>query len=297
MDERRVGVLGATSLVGEHLIAYLIKNCWRVTAFTRRVIVPKTVFQAQISWQSLAKLDYDKINVAQMPIPYWVCVAPIWVLPDYFDLLIALGARRIVCLSSTSRFTKNDSSDLQERQIAQKLVQSEELLRTWANSSAIEYIILRPTLIYGYGRDKNVTEMARFIRRFGFFPLLGTAKGLRQPIHVDDVVFACFAALDTLNLKNCSYNLAGGEVLPYRDMVIRIFEKLNRRPYLLTIPSWCFRFFMASIRWIPRYRYITPAMVERMNQDLQFDYSEAQRDLHFSPRQFRLTVEDLPGTN
>ena len=297
MDERRVGVLGATSLVGEHLIAYFIKNCWRVTAFTHRAIVPKTVFNAQISWKSLAKRNYDKTNVAQIPIPYWVCVAPIWVLPDYFDLLIALGVRRIVCLSSTSRFTKNDSSDLQERQIAQKLMQSEELLRTWANSSAIEYIILRPTLIYGYGHDKNVAEIAKFIQRFGFFPVLGTAKGLRQPIHVDDVVFACFAALGALNFKNCSYNLAGGEVLPYRDMVIRIFERLNRRPRLLTIPFWCFRFFVAGIRWIPRYRFMKLAMAERMNQDLQFDYSEAQRDLCFSPRHFRLTIEDLPGTN
>ncbi len=63
------------------------------------------------------------------------------------------------------------------------------------NKQGVEWVILRPTLIYGHGRDKNITEIARFIRRFGFFPLLGKANGLRQPIHVEDVAEACFAAL------------------------------------------------------------------------------------------------------
>ena len=168
-------------------------------------------------------------------------------------------------------------------------------MQTWAATHGVKWIILRPTLIYGYGHDKNITEIARFIRRFGFFPLLGSAKGLRQPIHVEDVASACYAALDTLNLTNRSYNLTGAETLPYREMVKRVFEALNHPPHMLTVPLWLFQIAAWGLSWLPRYRNWTSAMAERMNQDLTFDCSDAKQDLNFSPRSFKLTAEDLPG--
>lgn len=294
MNEQQVGLLGATSLTGQCLIRHLIQNDWRITAFSRQSIAQDALLHRQISWQ---QLDRNKIGAVSGGIPNWICAAPIWILPGYFDFLAAHGVRRIVALSSTSRFTKDTSSDPHERKIAQKLAHSEILLQTWASAHAIEYVILRPTLIYGYGRDKNITEIAKFIRRFGFFPLLGGATGLRQPIHVEDVALACFFALSAFNLKNRSYNVAGGEALPYRDMVKRIFEKLDRQPRMPTIPLWLFQFAVRGIGCLPRYRHLTFAMAERMNRDLQFDYSDARRDLHFSPRPFNLTTEDLYGAN
>ncbi|UJP05253.1 MAG: NAD-dependent epimerase/dehydratase [Nitrosomonas sp.] len=297
MNERHVGLLGATSLVGERLITALIRHHWQITAFTRRPITPDKIHSPQISWQQLTCTDATRSDTAQLPIPYWICMAPIWVLPDYFDFLVTRGIRRIVVLSSTSRFTKNASSNPQERALARKLSHGEALLQTWANSHTIEYIILRPTLIYGYGRDKNITEIAKFIRRFGFFPLLGAADGLRQPIHADDVAFACLTAIRALNLKNRSYNLAGGEILPYRDMVKRIFERLGRRPCMPEIPLRLFQLAVGVVKRLPRYRHLSSTMAERMNQHLQFDYSEAQQHLNFHPRAFHLTTEDLPVAN
>ena len=96
-------------------------------------------------------------------------------------MLERYGACRVVALSSTSRFTKDDSSDPEEQAIALRLADAEARVQAWAASHGVEWVILRPTLIYGLGRDKNIAEIARFIRRFGFFPLFGKAKGLRQP--------------------------------------------------------------------------------------------------------------------
>jgi hypothetical protein len=36
-------------------------------------------------------------------------------------------------------------------------------------------------------------------------------------------------------------------------------------------------------------------MAERMNRDMVFDHSEAQRDFGFNPRAFALTLEDIPS--
>jgi hypothetical protein len=43
------------------------------------------------------------------------------------------------------------------------------------------------------------------------------------------------------------------------------------------------------------FRNWSAAMAERMNQDLIFDHAEASCDLNFSPRNFGLNKEDLPG--
>lgn len=292
MNEQQVGLLGATSPVGECLLQQLMQNHCHITAFSR---YPATQIHPQITWQQLNTINPAKIDAEKNKIPVWLCVAPIWILPAYFDLLLAFGVRRIVVLSSTSRFTKNTSFDVNERKIALQLIEGEELVQTWAITHKVEWIILRPTLIYGYGRDKNVAEIAQFICRFGFFPVFGAANGLRQPIHVEDVASACFYAISTSNVTGRSYNLTGGETLPYREMVKRVFEALDRTPRLLTVPLWFFRTVTWGLRWLPRYQHWTAAMAERMNQDLIFDSSDTRRDLNFSPRPFKLTTEDLPS--
>lgn len=280
-----LGVLGATSLVGRVLMAEPMLAAWQVTAFSRQQM-PQ--LSENVSWQQL----YFTSQVVQS-IPYWICVAPIWVLPEHFALLESCGARKVVALSSTSRFTKDQSADLQEQQIAKRLADAEELVQSWAAHHGVQYVILRPTLIYGLGQDKNISEMARFIRRFSFFPLFGKAKGLRQPIHAEDVAAACVAALQTPDAANRSYNISGGETLTYRDMVTRIFTALGRRPRLITVPLWSFRLAVSVLRCLPRYRHWSTAMAERMNQDLVFDHIEAARDLGFKPRGFKLAAEDL----
>jgi nucleoside-diphosphate-sugar epimerase len=216
------------------------------------------------------------------------------VLPDYFALIEAAGARRVVVLSSTSRFTKVGSGDMAEQATVAQLIEGEARLQAWAESRGIEWVILRPTLIYGLGRDKNINEIARFIRRFGFFPVLGEAMGLRQPIHAEDVAGACVSALQAPGAANRAYNISGGETLSYREMVVRVFAAVGRRPRVLTVPLWAFRLAVSLLRFLPRYRLWSAGMAERMNRDLVFDHAEAARDLGFKPRAFALAAEDLP---
>lgn len=291
MNEKQVGVLGATSLAGECILRQLVQSGWHVNAFSRHAVMHN---HPQITWKQINSPHTADFDSKDNPIPYWLCAAPIWVLPEYFDLLLGYGAQRVVVLSSTSRFTKEISSDPLEKKIVQRLIESEDKVQTWATAHRIDWIILRPTLIYGYGRDKNISEITQIIRRFGFFPLFGPAQGLRQPIHVEDVALACCRALDTLNLANRSYNLTGGEVLSFREMVRRVFEAQNLPPRMFTVPLWLFKTALWGLKWLPRYRHWTPAMAERMNQDLKFDSSEAQRDLNLAPRSFKLMEIDLP---
>jgi len=300
---KRVGVLGATSLVGAELLPLLIKNGWQIRAYTRQ---SRERVDAGIEWRQIDDViipeqsSYyglpveDDIRMTEPETTYWVCLVPIWVLPNYLNLLAALGARRVVVLSSTSRFTKDRSSDRLEQAIAQRLVDGEERFIDWAKKRGVEWIILRPTLVYGMGCDKNIAEIALFIHRFKFFPLFEQAKGLRQPVHAADVAAACISALESKSKNSRAYNLSGGETLSYREMVGRVFSALGRRPTFIPIPLPIFWLAANCLRVLPRYRHWSVAMAERMNQDLVFDHQEATNDLDFRPRPFQLDAEDMP---
>ena len=282
-----VGILGASSFVGLSLLEKLKSTSMGAVAYTRREIKNPP---HGVVWRRLAGKNLTPTTV----IPCWICLAPIAVLPDYFSMLEAHGVRRLVAMSSTSRFTKISSPDANEQALVRNLALAEERVQEWASRSGVEWIILRPTLIYGGGQDRNITEITRFIRRFGFFPVFGKACGLRQPIHVHDVAGACLTALQSAAATNRSYNISGAETLSYRDMVIRIFSVLNRKPRLVSIPLWMFSAAVLTLRLVPRYRKWSSAMAQRMNCDMVFDHSEVHRDFEFKPRSFNLSAEDLP---
>ncbi|MGR9098984.1 MAG: SDR family oxidoreductase [Gammaproteobacteria bacterium] len=225
-------------------------------------------------------------------IPVWISLIPVHVLPDYLPLLEDFGIRRIVVLSTTSRFTKIKSADKSERELAARIQEAEDRLAQWASSHRVEWTILQPTLIYDLGKDRNVTEIAGFIRRFGFFPVLGAAKGMRQPIAAVDVAKSCLQVLESPKTVDRCYVIAGRETMTYREMVHRVFEAMGKKPRILAIPLALFRIGIGMVRLIPRFSNWNTAMAERMNHDLTFDCVQAVKDFGFAPCRF---LED-PGT-
>ncbi len=284
-SDKIVGVIGASSLVGSPVLSYLVERGYQVVAFSRRHHQSEN---KAIQWSLI-----DKISDWQGRISYWICVAPIWVLPNYLPSLMSCGAKRIVALSSTSIFTKLESSDEYEKNVVSLLQKGELTLERWASDNGVSHCVLRPTLIYGYGKDQNISEIARFILRFGFFPLWGKAMGLRQPIHADDVAKACVDVLQLPKNINRAYNISGAETLPYKVMVQRIFAALKRQPRIIKIPLFFFSLALIPLQILPRYRHWSISMAERMSHDLVFDHGDATRDFNFTPRSFNPKLKDV----
>jgi len=112
--------------------------------------------------------------------------------------------------SSTSRYTKEDSTDAAEQVIADHLANGEADLQRWAEINGVEWVVVRPAMIYELGIDKNIMEIMRLIQRWGFFPVLGKGSGLRQPVHVEDVANACMVMMSGRGTMNRVYTLSGG---------------------------------------------------------------------------------------
>ena len=116
--ERRVGVIGATIIIGEYLLPLLVAEEWDVVAFSRQGKNIKPLKNCPVTWQLLAEsklTGISDIRQNEKQIICWIILAPIGALPEYFPMLLAYGAKHIVAVSSTSRFTKKESSDQRKK--------------------------------------------------------------------------------------------------------------------------------------------------------------------------------------
>ena len=199
-----------------------------------------------------------------------IATLPIWLLAPHLPALARTGIDRLVAFSSTSVETKRESRSASAQRIVAALSGGEAAVIEAAITSGIGVTILRPTLIYGTGEDANVSAAARFIERFGFFPLAWNAQGLRQPVHAEDLAIAALAALDRPQAVGKIYTLPGGETLPYRAMIERIFDALGRRARFVRVPG------LAAVS----------DLAKRMARDQAFDSGPAARDLGYAPRRF-----------
>lgn len=270
-------VLGATSLVGRFFVPLAAEAGRDVICVSRDAPPPGVAGR----WQ---QADLTAPELELPPAAQAVCLCPIWLVPPALEALAAAGVRRIVAMSSTSRFTKTQSSHPAERAVAERLAQSEAALMAFCDAHGMLWTVLRPTLIYAEGHDGNVSRLASLIRRLGVLPISGAGQGRRQPVHAADLAAAALTALERPLARDRAYDLPGGETLSYRLMVERIFEGLGRRPRVIAVPppAWRLALTLAG----PLLPGATAAMGDRMAQDLVFDDTPARRDLGWAPRDF-----------
>lgn len=276
-------VSGATSQVGRFLLPRLVAAGYRVHALSR---TPPERPRDPVTWHRL-DLDGPLSNVDVERVDHLIHIAPIWLLPDLLARICARGLRRVVAFSSTSCAAKMRSGSSRERAAARRMLAGEQALKERCAALGIHWTVFRPTLIYGCGMDKNITVIARFARWFHFFPIVGQGTGLRRPVHADDLAQACVGVLDCPAAFDQAYDLSGGETLPYRDMVARVFQSLGQHPHIVRIPLSLFRSTIRVAASLPSLRHLTPDMADRINSDMAFDHERAVQDFGYSPRPFQ----------
>jgi nucleoside-diphosphate-sugar epimerase len=201
--------------------------------------------------------------------------------PPLVRRLEEAGVSRTVFVSTTAIFTHLPAASRQVRLEAEAAVQS----------SRLQWTIVRPTMIYGTQRDRNISRLLRALQRWPVFPVCGT--GLWQPVYVEDLADAVVAALDTPATVGRAYNLPGAAPLTFADLVRTAAEALGRHVYLIRVPL------SAALVAARLTHIVSPEQVLRLAEDKAFDYTEATHDFGFRPRSFaqgvRLEASLLAG--
>lgn len=220
-----------------------------------------------------------------------ISLAPLPSVDSVIKMAQILKANRIVAFGSTGRFSKVRSTSEIEREFVALQQAAEEKLFSLSEALGIGWTLLRPTMIYGADADQNVAFIQAMIRRFGIFPMPIGANGLRQPVHVHDLAVACISVLETEKTRNRAYNLGGGEVLEFRELVRRIFLAEEKRPILIPIPMMLYSILISIAKRLPKTAFVRNEMVERMFKNLTVDNRPAFDDFSYTPNAFSLPIK------
>jgi nucleoside-diphosphate-sugar epimerase len=278
-------VFGASGQIGEALLARLSKAGWQVFAVSRA----SRPSSSGVRW---LQGEFAGIDGLPASVDVIFSTGPL----DGFAQWHARGdviASRVVAFGSTSLDTKQASGDAYERDIVARLQSAERTVFDTATATGAAATLLRPTLVYGAGRDQTLARIAAMARRMHCFVLPSGAVGKRQPAHVDDLAAAALVVVDASATHGRAYALPGGETLAYRDMVARTLAALSPPARLWELPMPLFRTLLGIARMSGAMRGLTDDAVARMREDLVFDATPAVRDFGYAPRAFVVDARAL----
>jgi nucleoside-diphosphate-sugar epimerase len=196
----------------------------------------------------------------------------------------AAGLDRAVFVSTTAVTTA-----LPTRSTAVRLA-AEDLVR----SAVPEWTILRPTMIYGTGGDRNLSRLLTLLARLRRVPLLpvpGGGTALQQPVHVADVASAVLATVRRPAAVGRGYDVAGPAPLTFGELLKAAADAVGSRVKFVPVPlrpavvaTRCYE----AVASQPRLR------VEqwlRLAEDKAFAIDDAARDLDYAPRSFSTGIQ------
>src|SRR5690606_6819908 len=284
----RALVFGASGQIGAPLLRRLHGAGWDVLAVSRE---PRSAAPG-VQW---LRGDLQHCDGLPAAVDAIFSCGPL----DHFARWYAasrIDAPRVLAFGSTSAAAKLDSADPGERDLARRLREGEDGVLAAAAVRGAAATLLRPTLVYGAGRDLTLARIAAFARRRGWMVLPARATGLRQPVHVDDLAAAALAAQSAAASPGRGYDLPGGETLPYREMVARLLGAMQPAPRLLELPAPLFAIAFGAARLAGVARGIGDAAVGRLREDLVFDAAQAARDFGYAPRRFDAASAAAPAS-
>lgn len=265
-------VFGASSQIGRFLLPRLHARGEHVLALSRKPRADET----GVTWLQ-GRLPKD-VSLPERPSAV-ISFGPLLSFAQWLETAGLAPSTRIIATSSMSAETKQASDVPAERAISQSLRDGEAALAAVSERIGAPWTVFRPTLIYGAGLDKSLTPIARRAMRLRVFPL-PAGRGLRQPVHADDIAAAVVAALDHPEVAGRVLPLGGGERLTAGEMFSRVQRSLPVATLPIPVPAWLLR---AGRHAVPRLR----GPLTRLEADLVADNSQLQRLLGVSPRPFR----------
>lgn len=142
-------------------------------------------------------------------------------------------------------------------------------------SSGMEYVILRPSWIYGPD-DRSMNKFVTFVKLLPVVPVIGSGQEQVQPVAVQDVAQVAAAAVDEPAAANQAFELGSTPPVTMDEILRTIMRVLGKRKPLLHQPAWLVKIPAAVLQYLPN-APLSPGAVDFITMDERVDPSEAER--------------------
>ncbi|MBF0465886.1 MAG: NAD-dependent epimerase/dehydratase family protein [Nitrospirae bacterium] len=192
------------------------------------------------------------------------------------------GVKRIIYLSTikvngektvTHPFTENDAPNPQDYYAVSKL-EAEQTLSYVSKKTGVEFVILRPALVYGPGVKGNFYTMLKFIRNDIPLPLL-SIKNSRSYIYIGNISDAIIHCIEHPDAANKVFLISDAENLSTPELISRLSSAFNKKSRLCHCP-------------VPMLSFIGTVtghlnVVNRLKDSLVVDSSRIREELAWTP--------------
>jgi nucleoside-diphosphate-sugar epimerase len=212
------------------------------------------------------------------------------------DAAAAAGVQRLIYLSSLAVLGAmhhdgtDESAPYRETGDAysDSKIESEQLVRGFADHSDVATVIVRPGFVYGPGDRQFLPRLLDGLTS-GQFTYVGSGDKLLNIVHVDDVAQAVLLA-DERGLPGEAYNITDGTRTTLREFVTFVAEYLGLEPPKRSIPpavAWTLCYAMEGFAKLTRAKEpprLNRGRMKFLYYNQHYSIEKAKRELGYEPR-------------
>ena len=186
---------------------------------------------------------------------------------------IKTGINRAVFVSTTAIFTKLNAGSKKIRLNAEKNIKS----------SNLKWTIIRPTMIFGTPRDRNIIRLISYLEKIPFIPVFGDGNFLQQPVFVKDVAWSIVEVIYNKKTFRSAYNIAGYKAITFNNLIDEVNKVLSISRYKIYIPLFLIENLLKIFQFFNIKFPIKLEQINRLNEHKNFSYLEASKAFNYQP--------------
>ena len=291
----RVAVTGGTGFIGARLVEQLVMMGHDVRVLSRskknNEINSVDYFQGDITAD-----EYDLIQFVDGVDVLYHCASEIRD-EQRMNAVNVLGTKRLikaaqgrigkwVQLSSVGAYGKQRSGHVNETTPEDPVgvyevtkTQSDHIVSKVAESKGMEYVIIRPSIVFGEDMtNRSLYQMVEMIRRRLFF-YIGKPGVLMNYIHVKDVVRALLLCGLHTDARNNTYILSDN--IELEEMVMAISQGLGIHSPSIRLPEWFVRLVVKILHLVPGFP-LSESRIDALTGRATYDSLKIMNELNYN---------------
>lgn len=235
----RVLVTGASGFIGQPLVRRLLEHGHSVRALVRRPPGGAAVPNLEVTVGDMT--DHASLDRACQGIEAVVHLACATGVSDpgivravnvegtrvLLDAAKRHGVRRFVFISTISARRRRRGP------YGQTKLEGEDMVAR----SGMEWVILRPSLVYGSASIGLFATLAAYLRSLPVVPVIGNGRIELDPVHVEDVNAVTEECLTRADVVGKAYDVLGPERVTFNDFLALVSRSLGVKKPVVHIPG------------------------------------------------------------
>lgn len=235
---KKVFITGANGFIGHNLVDYLSARDYEIYALIRKNSIPSFRLKENVkvirgdlldkkSLEDNVPVGSIVVNLAANPYdPKLSYLVNIGGTSDLIDICKRKKVKKFIHTSSQSTKIKTKGVYADSKSKCDESIKK----------SGINYVILKPSLVYGGGEKGLFNKIRSLVSLVPFVPVFGDGKCKICPIYIDDFCEIVEKLINDDKLRKVVFDVGSRKAITYGDLYSETIKRVNSKAFVLHIP-------------------------------------------------------------